>query len=313
MSFRIGLVGLCTSHPQSWVPVIRDLTARKLVDTEVVAAWDSGETREAGFAKTFCKEHQIAQPVDRIEDMLELVDGVIVHTANWDRHLEQAAPFVNAGKSVLIDKPMVGNLRDANQLRDWAKQGARITGGSSLRFNYEVGQYLAKPVSERGTVHTAFAGCGTDEFNYGIHAYALLACLMGPGVRSFRYLGASAQKHVQVTWSDGRVGLLSVGQQAWIPFYITAVTDKGVSQITTDNTILYRSLLEATLPYLTGKEKNPPLPMDQLLEPELTAMAARMSWLSGGGEVFLTDLRQDDPGYDGAQFAIEYRRARMGG
>jgi len=53
--------------------------------------------------------------------------------------------------------------------------------------------------------------------------------------------------------------------------------------------------------------------MDQLLEPELTAMAARMSWLSGGGEVFLTDLRQDDPGYDGAQFAIEYRRARMGG
>ena len=53
MAFRLGLVGLCTSHPESWVPIIRELTAEKLVDMEVVAAWDSGETRPAGFAEGF--------------------------------------------------------------------------------------------------------------------------------------------------------------------------------------------------------------------------------------------------------------------
>ena len=32
MAFRLGLVGLCTSHPESWVPIIRELAAEKLVD-----------------------------------------------------------------------------------------------------------------------------------------------------------------------------------------------------------------------------------------------------------------------------------------
>ena len=48
------------------------------------------------------------------------------------------------------------------------------------------------------------------------------------------------------------------------------------------------------------------------LEPELAAMAARISWMEGGRKVFLTDLRRDDSGYDGTQFAAEYRRARIG-
>ena len=109
MAFRLGLVGLCTSHPESWVPIIRELAAEKLVDMEVVAAWDSGETRPAGFAEGFCKQFSIPYAVERLEEMLPLVDGVIVHTTNWDRHMEQAEPFVKAGKSVFIDKPVAGN------------------------------------------------------------------------------------------------------------------------------------------------------------------------------------------------------------
>ena len=40
-------------------------------------------------------------------------------------------------------------------------------------------------------------------------------------------------------------------------------------------------------------------------------MAARISWLNQGQKVFLTDLRLDDPGFDGTQFALEYRRSRL--
>ncbi len=311
MSFKLGLVGLCTSHPENWVPIIRDLTKEKSVDAEVVAAWDSGETRPAGFAKEFCKKFDIANAVDKLEDMLELVDGVIVHTANWDKHIEQARPFIEEDKSVLLDKPVIGNLRDANQLLDWAKSGKQITGGSSLRFSKEVREFLAKPPDQRGEVHTGYAGCGTDEFNYGIHAYALLCSLMGADIRSVRYIGSSVQKQIMVNFSSGKIGLLTVGKQSWIPFHITAVTDKTVAQITIDNSIIYRSMLEAALPYLTGREANPPIEMSELLAPELTAIAARMSWLNNGAEIFLTDLRADDPGYDGTQFAIEYRRARL--
>ncbi len=312
MSFKLGLVGLCTSHPESWVPVIRKMNKDGLVDVEIVVAWDSAETRETGFAVEFCQKHDIPHVVEQLTDMVDMVDGVILHTTNWDKHIEQAQPFVDADKAVLIDKPIVGNVKDANIFLDWMKSGKRVTGGSSLRFCQEVKELLALPIEERGTVSTAYAAIGVDDMNYGIHAYSIISGLMGPGIQSVQYLGSSTQKQLMLEWSDGRIALMTVGKAAWLPFNVTAVTDKNVYQISVDNSRIYRSLLEAQLPYLTGKTDELPLGIDEILEPELAAIAARQSWLNGGQKVFLTDLRQDDPGHDGDQFAREYRRARLG-
>jgi hypothetical protein len=165
-------------------------------------------------------------------------------------------------------------------------------------------------VAERGTVHTAYAAIGVDDFNYGIHAYAIVSSLMGPGIQSVRYLGSSNQKQLILEWNNGRIALMTIGKTAWLPFNITAVTDKNVRQITVDNSLIYRSLLMAVLPYLTGKTDKAPLGADEILEPELAAMAARISWMNNGQKIFLADLRSDDPGYDGTQFAIEYKRGR---
>ncbi|HMN31405.1 MAG TPA: hypothetical protein PKE45_24855, partial [Caldilineaceae bacterium] len=216
-----------------------------------------------------------------------------------------------AGKAVLIDKPLAGNLRDLTQLRRWANAGARLAGGSSLLFCGETQAWLAQPVAERGTPHTVFCGCGVDEFNYGIHAYALLSGVMGGGVESVRHLGQGVQRRVLVRWQDGRCGILVIGQAAkWLPFYATIVTERGVVHYQADATKLYRALLTATLPYLAGESDRPPLPVDAWLEPERCALAARYSWLHGDCEVKLADLSEDDPGYDGEAFAEGYRQAK---
>lgn len=312
MTFRLGLVGLCTSHPDSWIPQIRDMVAKGTVDVEIVAAWDSGETQPAGYAKGYCQKMAIPKAVDKLEEMIPLVDGVIIHTTNWDKHIEQARPFVEAGKAVLIDKPIAGNLRDANIVLDWIKSGKRVTGGSSLRFTAETAAVLALPVAERGEIHTAYAAIGVDDFNYGIHAYSLISQLMGPGILYAQYFDSSAQKQILLKWKNGHSAILTVGKTAWLPFNATAITDKKVFQIAVDNSKIYRSLLEAELPYLTGKSDVPPLSISEILEPELAAMAARISWMNNGQKVFLTDIPLNDPGYDGTQFALEYRRARMG-
>lgn len=310
--FKLGLLGLCTSHPANWVPIIRKLGQELDLDMEVHAAWDPGQTRPEGYARDFCREFAIPRAMAKPEDMLAEADGVIIHTADWDAHLKLARPFVEAGKSVLIDKPIVGNLRDASQLLAWSAQGKRITGGSGLRFAREVREWLACPLEERGAVQTAFAGCGTDEFNYGIHAYALLSAVMGGGIRSVQYLGMSGQRLVKVNWAHGQVGLLSVGSAAALPFHLTAVTNRAVFQIKVEPRHIYRDLLERCLPYLCGASAIAPLPVGQLLEPELAALAARQSWLHQGAEIALTDLPSDDPGYDGTEFALAYRSARMG-
>jgi hypothetical protein len=68
-------------------------------------------------------------------------------------------------------------------------------------------EWLAKPVAERGTPHTVVCGCGVDEFNYGIHAYAMLSGILSAGIRSVQHLGQGGQRRLLVTWQDGRSAL----------------------------------------------------------------------------------------------------------
>jgi hypothetical protein len=302
---KIGIVDLDTSHPQNWIPIEREL------GHEVIGVWDGGSVHPPEYVKAFAKEHGIPRVFDSIEDLAEEADCAVIHGCDWDTHVGKARPFAEGGKSVLVDKPLAGNVRDLIQLVEWAQSGVRITGGSSLRFCYEVVDWVAQPVEKRGTPDTVVCGCGVDEFNYGSHAYAMLSGIMGPGIVTVRHLGKGVQRRIQVTWADGRVAFLIVGAtDAWLPFYATIVTERTLTQLQPDSSNLYRALLEDTLPYLAGETDAPPVSMNELIEPELCALAARRSWLDGDREVALADLSEDDDGYDGAAFAESYRKAK---
>ncbi|MCC6487579.1 MAG: Gfo/Idh/MocA family oxidoreductase [Candidatus Hydrogenedentes bacterium] len=302
---KIGVVDLDTSHPQNWIPIEREL------GHEVAGLWDGGSVHPAGYAEKFAAEHKVPKVYESLEAMAREVDCAIIHACNWDTHVEKARPFVEAGKSVLLDKPVAGNMRDIAQIKQWVRDGARISGGSSLRFCYETRDWLAKPVEERGVPHTVLCGCGVDEFNYGIHAYAMLSGILGPGIRTVRHFGKGVQRRIEVTWEDGTAGFLVIGKMdGWIPFHADIITNKGVAQYTADSAKLYRALLERVLPYLAGETDTPPVGIDALLEPELCALAARVSWSNGGKAVALDELGPDTEGYDGAAFALEYQQMR---
>lgn len=311
MAFRIGLVGLCTSHPEGWVPIIRELAQNGTADMEVVACWDSGETRPVNFAREFAEKFNIPHTPATLEEMLPLVDGVIVHTTNWDKHLEQAQIFVDANKSVYLDKPVAGNLNEINQILDWIKQGKRVTGGSVLRYCREI-IACREEIAEKGdTIYTAYSCVGVDDFNYGIHGYAVLMAAMGTDVQSVQYIGSSNQKQIMIKFNGGRIALLTMGKTKWLPFNLTAVSGSQVKQVAVDNKLIYRSMLEKVMPYFTGQTDEVPLEATALVMPELTALAAKQSWMNNGSEVFITDIDKNTS-YDGTQFAAEYRRARLG-
>lgn len=302
---KIGIVDLDTSHPAAWIPIEREL------GHEVVGVWDGGSVHPRGYAEKFAAEQKIPKVYGSLDEMARDVDCAIIHGCDWDTHVAKARPFVEHGRSVLIDKPIAGNPHDLNQLADEVLRGARITGSSSLRFCDEVRSWLAKPVEQRGTPETVFCGCGVDEFNYGIHAYSMLCGITGPGIRSVRHLGKAGQRRIEVKWEDERTGFLTVGAaKAYLPFYATVVTERSVSHLQADNNKLYRALLEAVLPYLARKSDTPPASFEALIEAERCAVAARRSWLGGGREVRLADLGDSKEGYDGRAFAEEYRRAK---
>lgn len=166
-ALRIGLVDLDTSHPAGWVPIIRSM------GHEVVGVYDGGTVYPSGYAEQFALEHTIAYVFTSLKAMAADVDLAIIHSCNWDLHIERARPFVLAGKALLFDKPMAGNLRDLQQIVEWSKSGVRMTGGSALRFCYEAQAWRESHDAKLDWVY-AYAGCAVDEFNYGIHAYSLL-------------------------------------------------------------------------------------------------------------------------------------------
>jgi hypothetical protein len=302
---KIGVVDLDTSHPQNWIPIIRDL------GHEVVGLVDHGGVHPAGYADSFAQEHGVPRVFASTDEMVAEVDAAIVHSCNWDVHLERARPFLEGGKAVFIDKPMAGNKKDLMALLAYENNGARLTGGSSFLYCKEPEDYLSQPIEERGTPHTVFAGCAVDEFNYGSHAYSLLYSILGPGLQSVRHLGQGVQRQLHLKWKDGRTGFLSIGnQEAWLPGYATIVTEKAVTQFITDTSLLYRNLLKKVLPYFAGETEEPPMKLTDIAEVELAALAARQSWLNGDIEVNLEEVSEDAEGYDGTEFETGYRIAR---
>jgi len=304
---RIGLIDVDTSHPANWMPLLKEM------GHQIVAIWDGGSVHSPERVLALAAEHDVPAVLERLEDMIDQVDGVVIHSCNWDLHIERARPFVEAGKAVLIDKPLAGKVEDLEQLVAWADAGARISGGSSLRFTEEVATYLAQPPEERGETEFVLAGCGTDEFNYGIHGYSLLCSLVEEDPIYVRWLSDQSQWQVEVEWPGPRRGLITVGgEQGWLPFHATVVAGKGVSHLTprTGADPLYKNLLLRVMPYLAGETDEPPLTMRQLIRPEMMALGALESRRSGGEYVPTHNLLPGAAGYDGAAFAAAYKAER---
>ena len=276
---------------------------------DIVAVYDGGTVHPTGYAEEFANKHGISRVCHSVEEMVPLVDGAILHGCDWDRHLAKAEPFLRARQPILVDKPMAGNLSDLKALIAWEEDhGARITGGSALRYAAECREFLSRPIEERGVPQTIFGGCAVDEFSYGIHAYTLVCGLMGPGLQGVRYLRGGAQSRIELVWPNGRAAYIAVGEvDGWLPFHATIVTNRSVTPIVVDSGILYGALLDAVMPYFTGKEEAA-MPLRSLLEPELASLAVLQSQKNGGEFVRLTELSVDGPSYDGAAFGVAYRR-----
>lgn len=295
---QLGVIDLDTSHPEAFLPLLRRL------GHEVVGVYGGTTVVDDAYTRRYAEQHGIEAVVANPRDLLGAVDGVFIHSVDWDNHIRRAEPFAEAGVPIHICKPFAGRAAEIREMAAWADAGLRISGGSALRWSAEVEAWRK---TGRETV-TAFAATYGHPLDYGIHAFSLIHGLLGPGVEAARALD-SAGHRVELRWRDGRTAVVAVAAPPTegYGFFATLLADGVVQHVDVGSTDLYDRLVAVTAGHLSGQQQMP-LSFAELVEPELAVIAGLASTRYDGGWIGLwDDPRIDEVTFDGPAFAADYR------
>ena len=303
--FRIGTVNIDTSHAPAFADLFRQGTVARYT-----SVYNDG-FRSDEEVDSFMKNHGVETRYGSLEEMAGNVDLAFIQSCNWDRHIELAAPFLNAGVPVFIDKPIAGNLRDCLELERLAEEGHVILGTSAMRYTYERDSFFAVPEEQRGRILHVSTMVGVDEFNYAIHSVeSILGFLKGDAAVSCRYVGGGLVGDVPcdsyyVRFASGATACYHICLKGWQPSTVLVMTEKTSFAYKLDVNKLYEAMLKHVCAWLEGK------PNDLVSVPDMTMavkimLAGKKSKQNGGTEERLADLAESDPCFDGYAFEQFY-------
>jgi len=294
-TFRIGMIGLDTSHVIAFTKIIND--PKNNYGCKVVVGYPGGSADMPASADRVEKfTNQLrdqfgVEIVPTIEELCEKVDGVLLESLDGRPHLKQARPVIKAKKPLFIDKPVAANLADVIEIFRLAEQN-NVPCWSSSSFRYGEGIVGVRNNERVGEVK----GCDVfgssswtehhpDLYLYGIHPVTALFAVMGTGCeRVSRYRTESIDLVVGV-WKDGRIGtfrdLRGGKSDAAVFIYGTKGMVKGKSPG-------YKPLVDEIVKFFqTGKV---PVPVEETIEIYAFMSAADESKALGGAPVFLKTL-----------------------
>src|SRR5262249_43204951 len=213
---KLGVLDFDTSHVVEFTRRINHVGIKEdqWVDGAKVVIGCPGESkimpeRIEGYTKQM-KEFGVPL-VDRPEEMIGKVDGMLIESQEGTPHYERARPFLEAGIPCYIDKPFTCSVDHARKIIDLAEQKkVPVFSSSSLRYAPELVAFMKD--EKKGKVLGALAYGPASEhernpglFHYGIHAVEILYTLMGPGCDR---VSCVYEKGAEVTtghWKDGRL------------------------------------------------------------------------------------------------------------
>ena len=236
-------------------------------------------TQDRQISEHIARAARIESVVERLEDMIPEIDALLLARDDGENHLAMAAPFLDKGVPVFIDKPLADNRHDLEAFRERFRKGQPFLSSSCFRYCEE----LKTLAGERFTYATAFSPKYWR--TYGIHLLEGLRAVMGGGFKAVRDVGTEGRAQVQLIWRDGREALLEVveGISGPIAFQFHKA-DRWVRVDSFDTFVMFKAQLEAFVSMVeTGK---PPFAMEETFELVSVVAGARESqgeWIELGG------------------------------
>lgn len=307
--FRLAMLGMIegNGHPYSWSAIVNgfDPLAMKRCPYPAILDYlgkqDSGTVGIPGAAVTHLWTDRpeeaplvaaaslIPNVVERPEDVIGEVDGVVIATDDGDDHIDRVRPFIEAGIPVFVDKPLATNLEDLAQFRRWAEAGQYFQSSSGMRYAPETARFLQgrHGVGDLRWV-TSFT-CKTWE-RYGIHALEMLSPILGPGWTRVTAL------------SDSRGDVMQLEHVTQVRVTIGAIHDAygsfGVVHLYGTNghytykaTDTYQAFRGQMLALIDGlRTRTHPFPQEDTFELMAVIIAGRLSRERGGESVAVEEV-----------------------
>jgi len=292
---RLGMIGLDTSHVIAFTNYLNN--PNNNTGCRVVAGYPGGSPdmpasadRVEKFTQQLREKHGL-KIVDSIEELCEMVDGILLESVDGRPHLEQAKPVIAAGKPLFVDKPMAASLADVIEIFRLAKEkGVPCWSSSSARYgegiagardNEDLGEIVACDVFGS----SSWAEHHPNLYLYGIHAVEPLFTVMGTGCETVTRFKTDGVDLVVGVWKGGRIGTFRDLRGGKTDFKTIIYGKKGMA---TGKSSGYAPLLDEIVKFFkTGK---PPVPEEETIEIFAFMSAADESKAQGGVPVSLETL-----------------------
>lgn len=271
----------CAPEPDR-LPAADDLHSDPAFAGARVTAWWSPDR---AAAEAMAGQVGVDRVVDRLEDLRDEVDAVLVCTWHGNEHYAQAYPFVAAGMPVFVDKPFTESVAEARELVRVARRAGGVLFSSSPWKWAPVSRAALDRLPQLGDLRMCVAtGPYVDgPFFYVTHMVELAQMFLGAGAAEVACRDTGRVRTVTVVYRDGRVAVINaLPQVSWIRqavlFGRAGYVEIDVSDAQKDVGMveLIRVFLRA------ARDGVPPLPLEYLVEATAVMEAAIRSEQRGG-------------------------------
>jgi len=220
---KIGIIGMSpgNAHPYSWSSIINgsfdageiknvgypavanyleaNIDTLGISSAKVTCVW----TQERGISESIAKSSEIPQIVNKLEDMVPLVDAVFLSRDDPENHVAMAKPFLDAGIPIFVDKPLAITREDLQFFADENAKGKLIMSCSSMRYANET-RIVKQEIDSLGKLELATAVGKKDWIKYGVHIVeGLFSILNDPKPYSVKSIGKKNKEIVYIEFEDG--------------------------------------------------------------------------------------------------------------
>jgi len=223
---KLGVIGVSegNGHPYSWSAIVNGkYNEKEMADcgyagipvylnanrdtlgiegAKVTHVW----AQERKIAEHVAKAGLIDTVVDRLEDMIDCVDAVMLTRDDPENHVAMAKPFLDANIPLFIDKPLAITTNDLNYFKQQVSAGKLLMSCSSMRYATE-SQSIKTEMAAFGKIELATTVGKKDWTKYGVHMLeGLFALLDDTKAVSVRHISSS---HKDIVYIEFETGILA--------------------------------------------------------------------------------------------------------